>query len=441
MATKVNPYGLDLTFERAVVSFECTSSRFHGRIGHALEPEALKLEASQIAVQAAHAIARDLGHGPDSSILLLQRLRRMNQEGKVTEDGIQDVIDLLDAADDAGLPDEESVISELTPLLRRRVQHSAVTTAMEDYAQRGDFDRVGKLIERAARLGKVDTSLGTVIGDESFREIENIRHLSRLPTGIMELDLKLDSGPPRGTESVIVGGSGAGKSMFLNHVTANSLLLGQDVLYATLELPVAWECARLKSALTGVLTHRVLDGELETARATLAAMQGSLGTCVVKEFPAGITTVADIRQWVDDYADSVGHPPAVLVVDYGDKMKAEASGPRSDVSSYKTGEIVFEGLRLLAHERSMWCWTASQARRKQDKKEKRVELDDVADSLNKIRVADLVVTIARREADDEILYFIAKYRYGASDVTVGPLPHDWACGRMGPLAALNSAPF
>ena len=87
-------------------------------------------------------------------------------------------------------------------------------------------------------------------------------------------------------------------------------------------------------------------------------------------------------------------------------------------------------MRLFAHETKKWVSTASQAKRSAGKDKKRViGLDDVADSINKVRVADLVITI---NGQDELEYAVEKNRYGRAGVRVGPLPHDFACGAMVP---------
>jgi hypothetical protein len=63
-------------------------------------------------------------------------------------------------------------------------------------------------------------------------------------------------------------------------------------------------------------------------------------------------------------------------------------------------------------------------------------LEDVADSSNKVRVADKVVTVNPSEDQTECLFFVAKNRTGAARVKVGPLPCNFACGMVAPMAPL-----
>jgi len=427
---RVESYGLDPAFERMVVALACSRPRFYGRIGRAMEPEALAAPGAQLALQAAHAIAQDSGHGPESSVLVMQRLKRWMQDGRVTQEQITGVFDLLEQADETGLAPEDAVVDELTPLLQRRVQSQAVEAAMDEYAKRGDFARVAELIGDAARLGKADTSVGTLIGADSFAAIEGVRHLERLATGVSELDLALDGGLWRGALGMVVGGTGDGKSMFLSHAAASALQSGLHVLYATLELPEALVLSRIKANLTGVPINAIMDGSMEEAKRRLVAMMPTLGRCYVKDFTPHATTVEDLREWVKGCEQLARRQVDVLIVDYADKLTAKVPGEK-DGSEYRTMRVVYEGLRVLAVEHKFFGWTASQKRRSSDKTKKKSDTDDVADSMHKSRVADVVVTLnLRGEENEELLYYIAKYRIGKAHASIGPLPHDFARGRM-----------
>ena len=117
------------------------------------------------------------------------------------------------------------------------------------------------------------------------------------------------------------------------------------------------------------------------------------------------------------------------MVDYADKMTADIK----DRSSYKIMEYVYEHLRIFVHENQKWGWTASQASRADKYQKKHVDLEHVADSINKVRVADLVVTLNLDE-EDEMKFYVAKNRTGRSRQTVGPLPTEFEIGCIVPLS-------
>lgn len=432
---RVVPYNFAADFERIVVTLSCSSTRFYGRIGVNLDPELMRLEPSKLAMRAAHQINADLGHGPAKPIIVVQRLRRWMADGKVALEKIKEVIELFDDAEDAGLPDEDSVVAEVAPMLQERIRDDAVNMAIESYGKKGNLAKVVELESKAARIGQVDTSVGTILGSESFDEIAKLKDLQRLPLGILEVDSVLDGGLQNGGLGVLVGGSGDGKSMGLSHIAGVNLLDGLFVCYATLELPREIVLARVKANMTGVPINTMMGGEVAEAKRRLEELSHRLGRLVVQEFTPYATTVEDIKEWVENCEAQAGRKIDLLIVDYGDKVGTKKVKGEKESSEYTSGRVVFEGLRVYAHERKIFCWTASQASRQKDRK-KRLDLNDVADSMHKIRVADLVVTLnLRDEGTDEpmILFYIAKHRTGKSRVEIGPMPTEYERGRVVPI--------
>lgn len=430
---QIATYAFVPEFERQVVFYTCARPRFHGVVGYVLDPEAMPSEAGKLAVQAAHAIARDLGRGPDSPLFVLQRLRLWMEDGKCTLEKIQAVSDMLDQAEDAGLLPEESIVSELAPMLKERVKHEVVVAAMSEYSQKSDMGKVVSLIEKANRIGINDSSIGTKVGTASFQVIESMNQLDRLPTGVLELDSYLSGGMPRGQLGMFIGGPGDGKSMALNHICAAGWLNGLFCGYASLELPDPIVLARLKSNVTGIPIDAILDGSL-AAKKKIESLP--LGTCIVKSFTPQATTVGDLRDWVRSCEDAEGRRMDLLVVDYADKL---VSRVKSDEESYTSMRAVYETLRYFTMERGTWTWTASQSSRSSKDQKKKVDLEHVADSLHKVRVADLVVTLNARDEGQTMMFYIAKNRTGKSRMSVGPLPVDFSCGAMSYVARRDEA--
>lgn len=435
-AKTVEKYQFDVGFERAVVYLSCSRPRFYGRIGRALDSQCMVSEAATLAMDAAHAIAKDNGAGSDSPGLVIQRLNRWRHEGKVTHEQVIAVNELFDAVEDGGgVPQEDSVVNELRPILQRRLHQEAVKMAMDEYGKRRDFQRVVEIINRANALGMADMSLGSSMGAAAFDVIDSLRHLERLPLGITELDIALGGGVPRGQMPVFVGSPGGGKSMQLSHTGAYAAMSGLFVAYATLELPSPVILARLAAGITGITIDSIMEGN-EQARSKLASTP--LGPCFVKDFTPQVTTVDDIGEWVKQLEETQGRPVDVLIVDYADKLTTKAAPRDKDKGQYRAMELVYEGLRVFGATKKMWVMTASQAGRRDKDSKKKLDLEHVADSLNKVRVADLVITLNVSDDNDEVTFFIAKNRTGKSRLSIGPLPTDFACGLIAPIIRPDS---
>lgn len=435
MTNAKEPYNLDPGFERMVLTLSACSPRFYGRLGYALDAECCELPEAKLILDAVRQIARELGHGPESVLLVLQRLRRRMTEGKVTLEQVQAVAGLFDLAEDDGLQDENDVVTELTPVIRRRMEHDALITGLDNFAGRRGFENVVDLFARAKRLGQVNTSAGTRLDIAGFEEIERNKTLTRLPSGVLELDLQLDDGLPRGAIGVAIGDTGGGKSMYLVHQACEALRRRVHTVYATLELPKPVQLARLYANLTGIPINQILESpaDMREARRRMEVMVPNIGACMVEEFTPHATTVADIKDWVARCEDTLGEKVGCVIVDYADKMHDPKVKGDND---YVAMRNVYEGLRRdIAVASQVWVWTASQASRPSKESAKRIDIQNVADSMHKVRTSDLVLTLNFREDGEQMMFFVAKNRHGKGRFQVGPVPTDFARARIVPLAS------
>lgn len=416
-------YNLDPLFERNVALLCASSPKFFGSVGHALDADSLRSEPARLIVKTAAAIFKDTGRGPTHPNIVLQRLRRLNEEGKVKLAQINEVVDLMIETDQLGEPE---VTAEIAPIIKRRLRADAVRIAMDEYSKGSDFEVVEQQITKARRIGIQDTSLGVRLGPASFVEIDRVRRMHRMPLGIPELDAVLRGGVPRGTLTLYIAGPGGGKSLGMSHTAAHNLLYGMFVGYATLELPETEVLARVKANLTGVPTDLISCGHFKLAKKRLAKLNAMLGTFVVHHFSPKSTSFSDIRTWVNQCENEEGRKMDLLVIDYIDKLKGR--NPR-DNEYVSQGEQT-EEFRVWTEEEARWGLSGSQAKIKGRDLRKRIEIGDVRDSTRKVDVADQVITFTKTVEGDQVLYFLGKNRFGQADVEVGPLPHDWSRGRM-----------
>ena len=417
-------YPLSKQFERFVVYLACSNQKFYGHTGHTLEAEAFNQEESKLAVRAAHAIAQDTGHGPSSTHSVEQRLQRWREEGRVTIEEIQGVLFALDDAS-YEIPSVEEVEAEVVPILRRRKEHEAVKSAMSDYSNRNDFARTKGILEEASRLGVTDTSIGISLSGDVFAEIDLVQTMDRVGTGIKDLDDAIGGGLWRGALGVAIGCEGSGKSMFLNHVAAAGVRAGLQVAVATLEIPRAHYMMRQIANLTGFPINSLTNGAREKALATMARLQADekFGCSFVQFFTAHATDVASIKTWVANIEAHTKKPIGMLVIDYADKLTHEL---RDD--HYRGVGRMYEELRVYAVEKNFYVWTASQAQRKTKDSSKVIDTHHASDSIEKVRVADFVVSINPRE-DGEMELFVAKHRIEEGRKTIS-VPTDFMCGRF-----------
>ena len=420
---------LDEKFENWVVSYACNSPRFYRLVGYAIKPDTLGNDKAQWLIRAAHTIHRETGAPPESSVLVMQRLRSWSNEGKLRVSFIEQCLDYLELYEDAtNRMVEDGVIKELSPVLRRKAHYVAVKQALDDYTNRRDLTDVVEQIEQANKIGVSENVPGIKFNVAAVNSVLRAKRIGRLGTGTDDLDFALDGGLPRGALGCAVGGAGDGKSMFLYQIAAGGLAQGCHVALATLENPESVVISRLTSCLTNIPIAQVLSGVPQVVD-RLKLLEPQLGVATIREFTAKATTAKDILRWCDELSSKEGRQVDLLVVDYADKLAAP-----KERDEYNAMRVVYEDLRVGVHERKIWCWTASQSTRKK-KGENKTDLDSVADSINKARIVDLMVGLNVKDPQEgltgrEVELFVSKFRLGASRMTIGPLPTEFEFGRL-----------
>jgi hypothetical protein len=203
-------------------------------------------------------------------------------------------------------------------------------------------------------------------------------------------------------------------------------------VFITLELPKPLILARLFANLLDIPIDEVLTTAVDIAKQKASSQR--FGTCIIEEFAPKVTTVDDVKEFVEKIEAELKRPVDLLVIDYADKL-----GTRKLVdSSYQAMSQVYEGLRYYAVEKNMWVWTASQPQRSKDKGKKKIEIDNLSDSQEKVRVADMVLAINKKDEGTQLEFCLLKNRMGTADQTVGPLPHEFDMGRIAPIVTQDS---
>jgi hypothetical protein len=426
MGTKVDLYKLSRSFERAVLHHLVFTQSFWSRVGQAIEADAFSGDLERLVGSAACVIGQETGAAPGSGTVVVQRLCRWMDQGRLNNEQVLDCEDLVAELEDLDpVPDVDMVVAEFLPIVKERRNREALHLGMKRLARREGFEDVIEHMKATERLGVRKVVSGIDIGPDTLKTIQRVSRTNRLPTGVPELDQELGGGVRSETISIVMGDSGDGKSMFLTHVAGSAVVRGVNTLVATLELDDVQWTHRLLANLTGVPIDAIEDRSMEAeCEERLAELQ--LGRCRVEQFTAGATKVDDILQWANEVEQREGWGAELLVVDYADLLGHSKS------REYEGMREVYGGLRAgWAVERHGWVWSGCQARRRQKSSDK-AGRGDAADSQHKIRVSDVWVILNANDDATEIEYDIAKHRGGKRGGRI-TLPTELECARICPI--------
>ena len=133
-------------------------------------------------------------------------------------------------------------------------KHKALEKAIiesADLLETQDYGTVEGIIKEAVSVG-LTKNLGTDYWEDPLARLTELKDKNgSTSTGWKTIDDKLYGGFNRGELSIFAGGSGAGKSLFLQNLALNWVEAGFNVIYLSLELSEGLTAMRLDSMITG----------------------------------------------------------------------------------------------------------------------------------------------------------------------------------------------
>ena len=271
-------------------------------------------------------------------------------------------------------------------------RHKALEKAIlesTDLLENQDYGTVETKIKEAVQVGLVK-DLGLEYFENPKERLQYIKSQSgAVSTGWQGIDRKLYGGLNRGEITIFAGGSGAGKSLFLQNFGVNWSLAGLNVVYISLELSEPLISMRLDSMVSGYGAREIMKNMDDVDLKVRMKGKGA-GKFRVKQMPSGINT-NDIRAFIREYEINSDIKVDAVLVDYLDLMMP-ISAKISPENLYVKDKYVSEELRNLASERDILLVTASQLGRSAVEE---IEFDHshIAGGISKIQTADNVVGI------------------------------------------------
>lgn len=319
-------------------------------------------------------------------------------------------------------------MEEFEAFTKRQELERAILKAA-DLLEKGDFDPVEKLIKDAVQIS-LTKDMGTdYFADPRARLLALKNSNGQNSTGWPALDRLLYGGFNRGELQIFAGGSGSGKSLFMQNLAVNWVEAGLNGVYITLELAEGLCAMRIDSMLTNTPSKEIFR-ELDTVEMKIKVMGKKSGKMRIKYMPAQ-STVNDIRAYIKELQIQTGLKADFLCVDYLDLLMP-VSAKVSPNDLFVKDKYVSEELRNLAKELNILFVTASQLNRSAVEE---IEFDHshISGGISKINTADNVFGIFTSRAMRERGRYQLQLMKTRSSSGVGQkveLEFDMACLRI-----------
>jgi len=253
-----------------------------------------------------------------------------------------------------------------------------------DLLEKGEYDPVEKLIKDAVQIS-LTKDMGTDYFADPTARLTRIKdNNGQVSTGWNSLDKLLYGGFNRGELNIFAGGSGSGKSLFMQNIAVNWVLQGLNGVYLTLELSEELTSMRIDSMLTNIASREIFK-EIENVDMKVRMISKKAGNLQIKYMPAQ-SNVNDIRAYLKELQIKTNRKIDFIMIDYLDLlMPVSAKVSPSDL--FVKDKYVAEEVRNLAKELKILLVTASQLNRAAVEE---VEFDHshISGGISKINTAD-----------------------------------------------------
>jgi KaiC/GvpD/RAD55 family RecA-like ATPase len=279
-------------------------------------------------------------------------------------------------------------LEEFEGFTRRQELERAILKSA-DLLEKGNYDPVEKLIKDAVQIS-LTKDMGTdYFADPRARLMALKSNNGQNSTGWPALDRLLYGGFNRGELQIFAGGSGSGKSLFMQNLAVNWTQAGLSGVYITLELSEGLCSYRIDSMMTDTAAKDIFK-DLDTVEMKVRMMAKKAGQMRIKYMPAQ-STVNDIRAYMKELQIQTGLRADFLCVDYLDLLMP-VSAKVSPNDLFVKDKYVSEELRNLAKELNILFVTASQLNRAAVEE---IEFDHshISGGISKINTADNVFGI------------------------------------------------
>jgi archaellum biogenesis ATPase FlaH len=282
----------------------------------------------------------------------------------------------------------EWFLEEFEAFTKRQELERAILKAA-DLLEKGEYDPVEKLVKDAVQIS-LQRDMGTdYFADPRARLMALKSNNGQNSTGWPSMDQKLYGGFNRGELQIFAGGSGSGKSLFMQNLAVNWAQAGLSGVYITLELSEGLCSMRIDSMMTETSSREIFK-DIDNVEMKVKMVAKKAGKLRIKYLPAQ-STVNDIRAYCKELQIQTGMKVDFLCIDYLDLiMPVSAKVSPSDL--FVKDKYVSEELRNLAKELNVLFVTASQLNRSAVEE---IEFDHshISGGISKINTADNVFGI------------------------------------------------
>ena len=215
-------------------------------------------------------------------------------------------------------------------------------------------------------------------------------------------------GVPNKTLNIALAGTGVGKSLFMCHVAASTLMQGKNVLYITLEMAEEKIAERIDANLMNITMDDMHDLPRHMYENRFEKIQKKTsGNLIVKEYPTASAHCGHFRALFNELALKKDFKPDLVFIDYINICASSRFRAGANVNSYTYIKAIAEEMRGLAVEFNLPIMSATQTTRTGFVSTD-VGLEDTSESFGLPATADFMFALISSDELNELNQMLVK---------------------------------
>ena len=294
----------------------------------------------------------------------------ISQLGNITEEEESDILEYIgDMEQDIDVEKlgTDWLVDKTEEFCQERAIHNAIMDSIniiQGQNKKLDKGAIPQILSDALAVS-FDTNVGhDYINDSDARFEFYHRKERKIPFDIDSFNKITKDGVSAKTLSVILGGTGVGKSLIMCHMAAANLNLGHNVLYITLEMSEERIAERIDANLLDTPIAEIEDLPRQLYdRKVNKLKQNVKGRLMIKEYPTASASATHFRALLDELKMKKGFTPDIIYVDYLNIATSSRLKTSQAVNMYSYVKSIAEELRGIAVEYDVAVVSATQTNR------------------------------------------------------------------------------
>ena len=327
----------------------------------------------------------------------------------LSQDGFQNILNLLKTFTEDKV-DQEWLINTTEKWCKDRAVYLSLLESIKI------ADGKDKTRSRDAIPSILSEALGVCfdehVGHDYIEDFESRydfyhRKEEKIPFDLEFFNKITKGGLPCKTLNIALAGTGVGKSLFMCHVAASSLLQGKNVLYITLEMAEERIAERIDANLMNINIQQLADLPKQMYETKIVKLaQKTVGKLIIKEYPTASAHAGHFKSLLNELALKKGFKPDIIFIDYLN-ICSSSRYKGTIVNSYTFVKAIAEELRGLAVEFNVPIVSATQTTRS-GYSSTDVDLTDTSESFGLPATADLMFALISTEELEQLNQILVK---------------------------------